>query len=118
MICTVLDGELILTNDDEDIIWKGKPDNRNVKKAIFIHDREFIIVMFALCNEYQYYDNNIICFDINMNIIWRADLPTTEPDVYVNMVYNNSSLYANSWSCYRVKIDLNDGHILSRVFTK
>lgn len=53
------------------------------------------------------------------SIVWYADLPSPGAnDAYVSADWQGNELIANSWSCYRVELDLETGHILSKTFTK
>ena len=54
-------------------------------------------------------------------VIWAAELPPGEPgvfDCYVHAEMENGQPWGNTWSCYACRINLKNGRIISRVFTK
>lgn len=51
--------------------------------------------------------------------IWRAELPTTAGrDCYVAFELVGNRLFANSWSCYHVELDLTAGTMQAMTFAK
>lgn len=60
--------------------------------------------------------SNIYCLN-NNNVIWYAE-KVSKDDVYTNLFIEDSVIYANSWNGFTVKIDVNNGKILSKEFTK
>lgn len=52
-------------------------------------------------------------------IVWTAELPTrSENDAYVEAQIEGNQVIAWSWSCFRVKLNLESGVIEDTVFTK
>ena len=52
--------------------------------------------------------------------VWTADLPTNVAlsDAYVDVALEDGRLFAWSWSCYRVELNIDTGKIETSVFTK
>lgn len=65
--------------------------------------------------------NNLIAYDINrpFDVLWQAELPTSSgPDCYTETTINDNIISAFSFSCHRCKIDIKNGSIMSKTFTK
>lgn len=62
--------------------------------------------------------SNIYCLN-NDEVIWYAELPS-EDDVYSNeiKVTENDTLKTSSWNGFTVEIDIENGKILEKYFTK
>jgi hypothetical protein len=52
--------------------------------------------------------------------LWVAELPTGsgDNDAYVNAEVREGRVFAWSWSCYRVELNLDSGTIENSIFTK
>ena len=50
-------------------------------------------------------------------ILWRATPPTTQ-DCFVHATCDGRTLTANTWSCYLVSVDLQNGRVTVLAFTK
>ncbi|TCU10022.1 hypothetical protein EV132_12213 [Rhizobium sullae] len=62
---------------------------------------------------------NLMRVDAEGNILWKASTPTTGmQDCFTDMQWDGKTLTANTWSCYRVSIGLQDGQITVLEFTK
>ena len=55
--------------------------------------------------------------DQDGEVRWEAETSGSQ-DAYVSFSVRDGTIQANSWSCYRVDIDVDSGKIVSRVFTK
>ena len=52
-------------------------------------------------------------------IIWTARMPErTNPDFFVDVRLDDNVLAANTWSCFLVTLDADNGKLLSKTFTK
>jgi len=101
-------------------IGKGKPDGYKAKELFELSDPNRCIILLDRSQESRPRSfQNLIMIDCQGNVIWRAELPDTSgPDAYVTASLQGQTLVANSWSCFRVTIDLQTGKILSQKFTK
>jgi hypothetical protein len=64
-------------------------------------------------------DQNLVCFEPNGRVCWRAKLPTTDrSDCFVAVTLDGDLVRANSISCYAVWIDPATGETLRTQFTK
>lgn len=62
---------------------------------------------------------NLMRVDADGTILWRA-LPTETngQDCFVSFRWDGQNLTANTWSGYRVRVDLQNGHVTVLDFTK
>ena len=63
------------------------------------------------------HDENLIRVSDAGSLVWRAQLPETN-DSWVACRFEDGVLFANSWSCYLVRLDANSGRLISKTFTK
>ena len=61
-------------------------------------------------------DENLIRVSNAGSLVWRAQLPETD-DSWVACRFEGGVVFANSWSCYLVRLDANSGQIISKTFT-
>lgn len=62
---------------------------------------------------------NLLRVDPNGNILWKASPPTTGmQDCFTCIQWDGQTLTANTWSCYRVDVDLRNGDVTVLEFTK
>jgi hypothetical protein len=107
---------LVVDTNTEQLIWRGYLEGRQVKKVSQLPGTAGCIVL-VVRQVRSKPDPNLWRYSYDKGIIWRAVLPRSGADSYVDFKLEDGDLYANSWSCYRVKIDLDTGQIISRVFT-
>ena len=111
-------GALEILDDDGHVTWRGRPDGRSVKAVFPLEDRLGAIVLLDPDEVFERF-RNLLCVDLNGEIVWRAELPADDAvDAYVDAKPTRSGFVANSWSCWRVTIDLSSGEITDREFTK
>lgn len=75
---------------------------------------------------YYNYDNgnksNLYCLNQDIEIEWFAQIREKSDkngiDYYVGFTTNGNKVFANTWDCFRLEIDLENGKILSSQFTK
>ena len=60
---------------------------------------------------------NLMRFDEYGKRIWFAEAIENN-DIFVYASLDGQNLFASTWSCYAVQLDLETGHIMTRVFTK
>ena len=63
------------------------------------------------------HSSNLLCVDGNGVERWRASLPTS-PDSFVDVKAVENSIFAWTWSCYRLEINVDTGATISMEFTK
>jgi hypothetical protein len=64
-------------------------------------------------------DHNLVRLNGRGEIIWTAQLPErTNPDSFVDVRFEGNVLAANTWSCYLVTLDAENGILLTKTFTK
>ena len=112
-------GTIIVTDlSDNNLIWKGKPNNHVVKQIIQTPEIKTCI---ALLDPDQKNDrfHNLVKVDINGFILWEAELPDfSGVDCYVDVKFQDDFLVAHSWAGFKVIIDIESGQIVSKKFTK
>lgn len=75
---------------------------------------------------YFNYDNgdksNLYCINQDIEIEWFAEIRKENEkkgiDYYVGFTTSGNKVFANTWDCFRLEIDLENGKILSTKFTK
>jgi len=60
---------------------------------------------------------NLMRIDTVGNVVWKASPPDTQ-DHFTRMQWDGQTLTANSWSCYRVSVNLENGDVTVLAFTK
>ena len=77
-----------------------------------------------VCEDYHnLIDNgitNLYCLNRSLEIDWYLPLPfkSSEVDFYVGFTSYDNNVFANTWSCHRVGVDVDAGLITSVEFTK
>jgi hypothetical protein len=115
----VSDGTLIIRDNAQRAVWKGRPEGYALCWASSIPGSEHGLAL------YDYYRprkrsgpfQNLVRVQADGSIIWRASLPTGD-DTYTAAEMDGEKLVAWSWQCYRVQIDIETGRILEQTFTK
>lgn len=52
-------------------------------------------------------------------LVWKAALPRADSrDCFVGMAWDGQTLTANTWSCYQVSADIQNGEVTALAFTK
>jgi hypothetical protein len=111
---------IIMDKSTGEVIWQGQPFGCPVEKIMPLLGPQGCIV---LLDHYEFSQSeyrhlsNLIFYNPDGKIIWTAQLPQTK-DSFVDFDLEDNMLYANSWSGFRVQIDLETGRILNRRFTK
>lgn len=109
--------ELTIYAANGDILYRGKPEGYSVEKANITETGTVVLLKYSE-KKYGSFEN-LLLLTQDGTVLWRAELPTSSStDAYVDFELRNSRLFANSWSCYRVEIDMRTGRILNREFTK
>jgi hypothetical protein len=111
--------ELIIKKDGV-VIWQGKPNGCSVSSVLGITNNQDCIVLCELEETSPKVFGNLFRFSPQGHVVWIAKMPeiVAESDYYVQMEMDGNELVANSWTAFRVQIDIRNGHILKRVFTK
>jgi hypothetical protein len=64
-------------------------------------------------------EQNLVCFEPDGRVRWRAKLPTNDPgDCFVAVILDGDLIRANSMGCYAVWLDPRTGETLRTQFTK
>jgi hypothetical protein len=102
------------------VIWSGQPDGYPVQKVLSRPGLDGCFVLLDRDTSPKWGDFlNILKIEPNGNIQWRAELPDSGNDTYVDMKWSDDNiLTAWSWSCYMVTLNQTNGRVLTRVFTK
>lgn len=62
---------------------------------------------------------NLMRVDAEGNVLWKASPPTNgTQDCFTRMQWDGRGLTANTWSCYRVSVDPENGKVTVLEFTK
>ena len=60
---------------------------------------------------------NLVNIDSQGRIVWKASPPGTQ-DSFTHMTWDDETLAANTWSGYRVGVEMQNGRVTVREFTK
>ncbi len=60
---------------------------------------------------------NLMRVDAAGQILWKAS-PPDKQDCFTRIEWDGQALTANTWSCYRVAVDLENGEVTVLAFTK
>ena len=63
-------------------------------------------------------ESNLHCDDGNGSLLWQSPVHPFDDEHYVAVRVKDGRLFGNSWNCYLKEISLENGSILSSVFTK
>jgi len=77
---------------------------------------ECVILLDPDASKEQTFDN-LLRVGRDGNVVWKAELPQ-DHDAYVSFHRTPEGLVANSWSGYRVRLDLATGKIIEKQFVK
>jgi len=82
-------------------------------------DKAGSIVLYDWMSEEVKDGQNLLRIDPEGGVLWRAKPPTTGmQDCFVQVRWDGQKLTANTWSCYRVNVNLQDGGVTVLEFTK
>src|SRR5574341_1168038 len=102
-----------------EIVWQGRPYGCSVEKIMPMPGRPGCIVLLdhrEFSRSEIRYLGNLINVGPDGKTIWSVPLFRSH-DSFVDFDWEGNMLFANTWSCFRVQIDLETGKILSRIFT-
>lgn len=108
---------LVVDATSEQLVWRGYPEGRPVKKVSQLPDLTGCIVLVEWGGVSKH-DPTLWRYSHDEGVVWQAELPQSGPDSYLDFQLENGELYAGSWSGYRAKIDLDSGRIIGRAFVK
>ena len=113
----LVNGDVVIADDDGALRWRGKPLGCSVKAVSPIDDTDAVVLLDYMCRRTKF--ENLIRLHADGTVAWQASLPSgTINDSFVSFRWVDERLIANTWSGYRVQIDVNDGHIASSDFVK
>jgi hypothetical protein len=103
-----------------DGVWVGDACwdlGRPVLEACAIESRVVVVFDYMSFPRHEQ-AKNLVAYDLNRNLLWVAEHPTTEAaDTYVNIVEENP-LKAWNFAGYVCEIDIETGKLLRAEFTK
>ena len=103
------------------LLWLDLPEGYAVRAVAAIPDTDDRLVLLESDTgkaSRQNHFENLWRYSHEKGVIWRAELPQSGANYYVAFELQTGGLWANSWSCFRVAIDLETGTIRSKTFTK
>jgi hypothetical protein len=109
------------------LVWEGLPGGLKVARLIDLPGTNECVALLDTFSTQPHYprgfdpkqESNLLRCRGDGSIVWRAEIPKpTQHDSYVYAILEAGVLWANSWSCYRNRINLETGRIEESVFTK
>lgn len=115
----VINGDLVIEDATGKIRWQGKPEQRPVEWAASISGSEDGLVL------YQYYRpdhpyggfENLVRVKADGSIVWHAQLPESD-DKYTYASFTGGKLAAYSYGGFDVEINLDNGRLTAKRFSK
>jgi hypothetical protein len=111
---------VIRESSSGEVIWQGRPLDCDVKKIKSLEKQVGCIVLLDyddfVKSSYRYL-SNLVNVDPEGKITWTAKLPESI-DCFVDFICIDDKLFANSWSGFRLQIDIANGKTIDKVFTK
>jgi len=110
------DGTIFIhAGDPPDLCWSGRSKDAAVVRLTQLPGSTDALVLL----DDMAVQSNLLRIDSGGNTIWAAEVPgDLSTDNYVHFDWDGLRLTANSWSSCRVSIDVGNGRIIERVFTK
>lgn len=121
------DGYLCVEDlDTQKIHWRGKPDGHLVSQVLHQPNMDYCIVLLAINDGPRFYPNgprkfykNLVRCQPDGSIIWRADLPGSQLDIYSEARWGEEGqIIAYSVKGFSVTINIENGKVLFAVFVK
>jgi hypothetical protein len=85
-------------------------------KSLELYDCR-VVLLAAASGDYR--TENLVCFNSDASLRWRAALPTdTGPDSFVSLAIEENSIRANSWSGWAIWFDRVTGVAKTSEFVK
>jgi len=110
----------IIGFDDNNKRKVHKPLSTSFSEIQLLNDGRILVIEDYYKFKYKDY-SNLYCLNNCVDIDWFLPFPDDGPeefDYYVGFSVEKDRIFANSWSCFRVEIDVEKGTIVNTVFTK
>lgn len=111
--------DLVIEDAGGKVRWRGKPEQRPVKWAIAIRSSDDGLALYHYYRPDHPYGpfQNMVRVRPDGSIKWRAELPESD-DKYVSAKLLEGRLTAYSYNGYYVEINVDNGRIISKQFSK
>ena len=111
-------GEVVITQPDIGVRWRGKPDGFPAKAVLPLPGSDDAVVLLDHMAGPKNFAN-LIRLAPDGRVLWRLAPPEgSTNDAYVDLRWRGDQLLANSWSGYLVRIDAASGQMTSSEFVK
>jgi len=97
--------------------WRGTYEGMKVVAAQPFEGNSRCLILLDPDASQKSYFENLLCVDASGKVLWRAQPPQSSNDAFV-AIRMTGELYANTWSGYRVRIDLETGRTVELQFVK
>jgi outer membrane protein assembly factor BamB len=112
-----LNGLVVSQRPDGTYSWSGSYEGVAVKTAIPLgNGTNWIVLLDPDASQSPTFEN-LLCVDLQGRLLWKAKLPTY-PDAYLSVTVCSGSIWAGTWSGFKVKLDPNTGTEIERIFVK
>jgi hypothetical protein len=111
--------DLVIEDAEGKVRWQGKPEQRPVEWAIAIRSSDDGLALYHYYRPDHPYGpfENLVRVRPDGSIVWRAELPTSD-DKYVYANLREGRLFSYSYRGYDVEINVDNGRIISKRFSK
>lgn len=115
----VVKDDLVIEDGEGKIHWRGKPEQRPVEWATPIRSSDDGLALYhyyRLDHPYGAFQN-LVRVRPDGSIVWRAELPEGD-DKYVSANLREGRLFSYSYGGYEVEINVDNGRIITKQFSK
>lgn len=111
-------GEVVVRQSDGRVRWRGQPDGFPARAIVPLADSDDAVVLFDYIAGPKNFAN-LVRITRDGHVVWRMNPPEPSmPDAWVEFEWVGEDLYVNSWSGYRVRVDLTTGKPSASEFVK
>jgi len=111
-------GELVISLDSDEIIFRGMVDGCPVSAVQLIPASDDCVVLLDYSARPTQYFENLLRLTSVCKIVWRAKYPADEHDFYVCVGWSDNELVAHTWNGYKVLLNPETGMTISSTFVK
>lgn len=121
-----VESEDLWSANEAAVVWRGRPDGHAAVSAVLLPGTDDAVVLLLAesgprnpLGKLKKWPN-LVRIRPDGTVVWRASAGrgSGEGDWWVSVEVEADTLYANTWSCYRCRLDQESGSAVSSMFTK
>jgi hypothetical protein len=111
-------GAVQVLDDAGALLWSGKPLGHDASLVLPVPGTPDAIVLLSPDAQLNGRFGNLLRMSPDGSVSWQVEPPFQNDDAFVAVAWVGDKLIANTWSCFRVAVDVNTGRLLETLFTK